>query len=105
MVVHDIILATFIVVFIVDLSGIVDSIKEAIGRWLKVKVNRIKPLDCSLCMTFWVGLIVLLAEGEFSFPMVSLVCLCAYLTQPLKGALILLSDAITSFLNKINEKI
>ena len=47
----------FIVVYIVDETGIVDSLKAFIKRWLNVKSSiTLKPLDCSLCMTHWVCL-------------------------------------------------
>ena len=44
-------------VYIVDETGIVDSLKAFIKRWLNVKSSiTLKPLDCSLCMTHWVCL-------------------------------------------------
>ena len=47
----------FIVVYIVDETGIVDSFKAFIKRWLNTKSDiSLKPLDCSLCMTHWVCL-------------------------------------------------
>ena len=42
----------FIVVYIVDETGIVDSFKAFLKRWLNTKSDiSLKPLDCSLCMT------------------------------------------------------
>ena len=40
--------------------GIIDEIKILIWKWLRkepYKEYRLKPLDCSLCMSFWIGLI------------------------------------------------
>ena len=55
----------FIVVYIVDETGIVDSIKTFIKRWLNVKSDiTLKPLDCSLCMTHWVCLAYVLIFGS-----------------------------------------
>ena len=57
----------FIVVYIVDETGIVDSLKTLIKRWLNVKSDiTLKPLDCSLCMTHWVCLVYVLIFGHLS---------------------------------------
>ncbi len=57
----------FIIVYIVDETGIVDSFKVLIKRWLNTKSNiSLKPLDCSLCMTHWVCLVYVLIFGNFS---------------------------------------
>ena len=54
----------FIVVYIVDETGIVNSFKALIKRWLNTKSDiSLKPLDCSLCMTHWVCLIYVLLFG------------------------------------------
>ena len=57
----------FIVVYIVDETGIVDSLKTFIKRWLNVKSDiTLKPLDCSLCMTHWVCLAYAFILNELS---------------------------------------
>ena len=54
----------FIVVYIVDETGIVNSFKAFIKRWLNTKSDiTLKPLDCSLCMTHWVCLVYVLLFG------------------------------------------
>jgi len=52
----------FIVVFIIDYSGVVDYIKRLIwriinGNKIEYKWFQLKPFDCSLCMSFWTILI------------------------------------------------
>ena len=55
----------FIVVYIVDETGIVDSFKILLKRWLNTKSDiSLKPLDCSLCMTHWVCLAYVLIFGS-----------------------------------------
>ena len=55
----------FIVVYIVDETGIVDSFKAFLKRWLNTKSDiTLKPLDCSLCMTHWVCLVYVLLFGN-----------------------------------------
>ena len=57
----------FIVVYIVDETGIVDSLKTFIKRWLNTKSNiTLKPIDCSLCMTHWVCLAYAFIFNELS---------------------------------------
>lgn len=54
----------FIVVYIVDETGIVNSFKSFIKKWLNTKSDiTLKPLDCSLCMTHWVCLVYVLLFG------------------------------------------
>lgn len=53
----DLFLITTIICFIIDISGIIESIEWWLGKWLKVNCKIPKPFSCSLCMTFWIGLI------------------------------------------------
>lgn len=55
----------FIVVYIVDETGIVNSFKAFLKRWLNTKSDiSLKPLDCSLCMTHWVCLAYVIIFGS-----------------------------------------
>lgn len=74
---YNLLLLAVVVVFIVDVSGIIDSIKEALSRWLHVKVGRLKPFDCSLCMIWWCGLAYLLIVGRFALGPIAFVALLA----------------------------
>ena len=71
MVLINLTLITAIVVFIVDISGAVDSLKSGL-KWILTKGKmknsdyQLKPLDCSLCMTFWSGIIYLLITNNFT---------------------------------------
>ena len=57
----------FIVVYIIDETGIVNSLKTFIKRWLNVKSDiTLKPFDCSLCMTHWVCLVYAFIFGNLS---------------------------------------
>lgn len=59
-------LLSAVVVFIVDISGFTDSWKAALGRWLCVKVGRVRPFDCSLCCTWWACIVLLLCRGDLT---------------------------------------
>lgn len=106
----DLMIIAFIVVFIVDISGAIDSFKSGI-KWILTKGKmsnsdyRLKPLDCSLCTTFWVGLIYLLMTGHFTLPFIGFVCLLATFAGILKGILLLIEDAITKIIQLIYKLI
>lgn len=97
-----------IVVFIIDCSGIITSIKSFISKRLtgqSFKSFSLKPFDCSLCMSFWVGLIFLLVTSQFSIISLFLVCLLSYLTQISFELLLLLKDILLYLINKIHNNI
>lgn len=95
----ELLIIAAVVVFIVDISGAVDSLKTAL-KWLltkgKMKDNNyiLKPFDCSLCMVFWVGLAYLLFTGNFTIPYIGYVCLLACFSEILKNTILLVEDII-----------
>lgn len=95
----------FIVVNIIDISGIINHIKHWIWRILKkgspYRDFELKPFTCSYCMTHWIGLIYLLVTGEFSFlAYLYLLGLC-YLT-PVMGLLMrLIYDIMIKIINEV----
>lgn len=99
------ILIAFILVFIIDISGFITSLKKAISYLLTkgriVKDNySLKPFDCSLCMTFWVGCIYYLVIGDFTLLNLAYICLCSFLTPSIKDILYSLQDILTKLLQK-----
>lgn len=99
----DLLMIAAVAVFIIDLSGVVQVFKGALGRWLGVTVGSIKPFDCSLCITFWTGLAYLLATHAFSIGGVALVCAAALLTKPLNSLEGFVVYALMAFIAKLNE--
>ena len=74
------------VVYLIDQSGGMDSIKSLLKRLLtngKMKGYdySLKPFDCSKCMTFWVSIIYLLLFGELSIFTIMLACISAFTAQ------------------------
>ena len=74
-----------IVVILIDVSGAVESLKEALGRWLKVKVERLKPIDCSFCMYHHIALAVLLCAGGLTVESYMAICILAAFTRVTKA--------------------
>lgn len=96
----------FIVVFIIDLSGFVDTMKVKLSSILtKGKIKsaefRLRPFDCSLCTMFWVGLIFLLVTHQFTIPLIAYVCLLSVTTPITKDLYYTIQELITKLFNKI----
>lgn len=99
-----------IVVFIVDISGAVDSLKTAL-KWILTKGRMsdnnyiLKPFDCSLCMTFWTCLIFLMVTNQFTLFYVTVSCLIASFAGIIKSAILLLEDSVTTIIKLIYKLI
>lgn len=99
--VTDLFSILIISVLVIDISGFVHSIKVAIGKYLKISPNsfRIKPFDCSFCMTFWVSMIYLLVVGRFTLVNIAVVLLLCCLTTPLKNLVMSVRDKLTKWMD------
>ena len=99
--VTDLFSILIISVLVIDISGFVYSIKVAIGKYLGLSPNsfRIKPFDCSFCMTFWVSLIYLLVVGRFTLVNIAVVLLLCCLTTPLKNLVMSVRDKLTKWMD------
>lgn len=73
----DLLLLTTIVVFIVDVSDFVDALKAGLSRIIGKKIERLKPFDCSLCMTWWAGILYLSVNHALSLSSVAFVAIIA----------------------------
>lgn len=99
MVLINLTLIAAIVVFIVDISGAVDSLKSGL-KWIltngKMKNSdyQLKPFDCSLCQIWWCGLIYLLVTNNFTLPYLAFVCLLACFSGVIKTSILLLEDIL-----------
>lgn len=103
----DILLIAAVWVFILDVSGFWDEASATVKGWLTGGLVKtpftLKPFSCSLCMTFWSGIVYLLIAGCISIPMLAWVCLCAMLTPRIADLLHLVSDILAKLFNKINS--
>ena len=106
----ELILIQLIIVFIIDLSGAVESFKLFISKILtkgKIQTTNfdLKPFTCSLCSTWWVGLIYLLICHSFTIPYIALVALLSFLTPLSSSILLLIKDLAIFLVNKLNMKL
>ena len=99
--VTDLFSILIISVLVIDISGFVHSIKAAIGKYLGISANsfRIKPFDCSFCMTFWASMIYLLVVGRFTLVNIAIVLLLCCLTTPLKNLIMSVRDKLTKWMD------
>ena len=103
-------LIQFIIVSIIDDSGVIDSIKYGLSYILtKGKMPttnfRLKPIDCAYCSNFWCGLIYLFIIGQFNIPYIAFVLLLSGLTPITKDLINLVRDLIIKAINKIYDLI
>ena len=102
---------TCIIVFIIDLSGFVDEmVKRLYYKYIKVGdyhtlIPKLIPFTCSLCTSFWVGLIYLLITSQFTMAMLGYVCLLAFLTPIIGDILVMIKDVINKIINLIYKLI
>lgn len=105
MIYTNLLMIALVLVFIIDISGVMDHIKQLIWRWV-YKGQRdyrdfsLKPLDCSLCSTWWCGLIYL-CFTNLTFVNVAYVALLAFLTPVFKDVLIMVKDFIAKMIDAI----
>ena len=94
---------TAIIVFVVDLSGVVLLLKKKLWKWLygyiPYKIDwSIKPFDCSLCLTFWIGILYFIIIGQFSILILGYICLLSFLTPIIQEILLVIKDILIRLL-------
>lgn len=91
----ELILIALFWVLVVDIAQFPTEIKRALFRWLKGKQAYVdyslKPFDCSLCLTWWTGLIWIIVAG-FRFDYVVLCLGIACFTPIIKDIILLTRD-------------
>lgn len=105
----NLLLIALVCVLIIDISGFVDTIKSLISKLLtNSKFNttnfRIRPFDCSFCMTFWVGLVYILVTQQFTLVTLALILIMSFITEPLHQLLLLIKDLILKIINYIYDR-
>lgn len=105
MILINLILIALIVCFIVDVSGIIDEIRKLVAniilKYTKIKVDykdlALKPIGCSLCSTWWCGLIYLIIIGKFTIPYIAFVAFLSMIASNISGLLLTIKDYLAAF--------
>lgn len=105
-IVINLILIQIIAVLIIDQSGFIQSIEDGLSKWLNIKKAHIpKPFSCSLCTTFWAGLIYLLVAHTLTLPYIAALLLIAVMSSVTNDLIYLLKDILTTIINLLNKLI
>lgn len=102
-VIIDLILIQIICVNIVDISGVVSHIENAIARMLSLKRVSIYLLNCSYCITHWCCVIYLLFNGALSLNTYAIVLVLCFLTSVTKEVLWTVRDFFIYIIRLVNR--
>ena len=97
----DLILIQIICVNIVDISGVVSHIENAIAKALSLKRVSIYLLNCSYCVTHWCCVIYLLFNGALSLKTYAIVLVLCFLTSVTKDLLWGIRDILVKLVSKL----
>ena len=100
-VIIDLLLIQIICVNIVDISGVVSHIENAIARALSLKRVSIYLLNCSYCVTHWCCVIYLLFNGALSLKTYAIVLVLCFLTSVTKDLLWGVRDRLVKLVSKL----
>ena len=103
-IVFDIFLIAIIWVIIIDISGFIGKIEEALAKWLKVKSVHIPPpASCSFCMTWWSALVYLIVTHGVTLLTITIALLMSYLTPVFYNLLILIRECFNKVLDWLGK--
>lgn len=97
----DLLFLAAAVVFIVDCSGFSDTIRAVASVLLRHPVREVKPLTCSLCMTFWTCNLYALIAGGWSLAVLAYICALCCLTRPAAELALSIRDGLIKLISKI----
>ena len=104
MIVQNMILIVVFTVSVIDLSGIITSIKKGLAKWLNIgdytKIN-LPLIQCSLCMSFHIQWIYLLICGKFTIGYLTLAIILSLFTPQIGDFITLVKEIITNITDKI----
>ena len=100
-VIIDLILIQIICVNIVDISGVVSHIENAIARMLSLKRVSIYLFNCSYCVTHWCCVIYLLFNGALSLKYYAIVLVLCFLTSVTKDLMWGVRDRLVKLVSKL----
>ena len=104
----ELLLVAAVVVFVVDLSGFTQTwlgwLSKFTARYGYGPVRELRPLSCSLCMTWWCCLLWTLTRGQFSIYTVAASAGLAFFSNTVNDVLIFLHEWATWVLSRLSPK-
>lgn len=102
----QLILLTYFWVLVLDISGFMENVKSGLQKILDTKGTiRLKPFDCSLCMTWWTGLIYLFCVKELTLLNVVFLLILAVNTRIFLSLHFTIFGIIEKFINILYKKL
>ena len=103
MILENLLIIQFLCVFVLDYSGAVDDLfTPLVKRITGAKIGNLgKPWSCSMCMSFWLGLLYILVAGNFTFPYLAAVAALSALTPVTLDLMHLVKDLCTRIIDFI----
>lgn len=97
----NIVCLQFLVVYFVELAQYWKLPTSIINFFLTKRFQpfQMKPLSCSFCTMFWVGLIYLIITSNFTIPYLAFISLLSFLTRPLYELLCRINDILIKIIN------
>lgn len=93
-----------VIVWGIDCTDFWHSVKRGLGIWTGWTPQRLRPFDCSLCASFWAGVLYIILAG-LPWWTVALACIIPHFSEPLAGLLNAARDAWKALNWKINQAI
>ena len=105
----NLLIINLVLILVIDLSGFVPEFKRLISKWLTkdhISTNsyRLKPFDCSYCMTFWCLMLYLIVVQQFTFVTVLYVVIIVHFTDVTRQAMLLTKDILIKLIDIIYDK-
>lgn len=104
MIIKTMFLIVVFTVSVIDLSGIITSLKKGLAKWLNIgdytKIN-LPLIQCSLCMSFHIQWIYLLIVGQFTIGYLTLAIIFSLFTPQIGDLITLVKEIITNITDKI----
>lgn len=87
-------------VIILDLSGFSHTIKKILWKFLRGTTKypdnfNPKPFVCSMCQTWWFGLLYMVIAHCLTIPMIAYTLIVSVFTSNTRGLIIFLKDILT----------
>ena len=107
MVVLNLILIGFIIVYCIDYSGFIEEMDGVITKLFKSKfpLHIPKPFSCGTCLTWWTGLVYLIVIGKFTIPYIAVVACISALTPEILSIIYFVKDFVNLLFDTLEKLI
>lgn len=100
----NIFLTALILVYGIDILGFVEEMKIKLFKFVKgknviYKPYSLRPFDCSLCLSFWVGILILIFNLKLTIINIAYVCMISFFAPQYKDVLLTVQDMVQNIIN------